>query len=347
MVGPYILCVDDEALIVESVRQELRRSIPGATIETALSGAEALSLLEEIERQGEALAVLITDERMPGMRGHELLRLVRERHPHAYGILLTGYADIDAIQGAVNEAGLFRLMQKPWNRTDLAIAVRRALDLFEREREVAALRIRVEKLNLAIVAALENPAHESDPEFFKHLQQVACFAAIIGRRLGLPEIEVRKLFIYAPLHDLGKYTVPSAILNKPGKLTPEEFGIMKEHVTAGARVIETVDIDPFARDIILYHHEHWNGKGYLEGLAGTEIPVAGRIVGLADVLSAVLQKRPYKDAVPYDQVAAELIRASGSHFDPDVVDAFLAEREACRLISMDRIPPEFDFALHR
>jgi putative nucleotidyltransferase with HDIG domain len=342
-----VLCVDDDAIIAESIRQELKRSITDAVIETALSGDEALRVLDTLEETGGELAILITDERMPGMRGHELLKLIRGRYPNAYGILLTGYADLDAIGVAINDGGLFRFMQKPWNRVDLAIAVRRALDLYRREREVTVLRAAVEKVNLAFVALLENPQLGKDPDTVDHVKRVACYSSVIGKRLGYEDLELRKLFHYTPLHDIGKYTVPQRILAKPGRLDAEEFAIVKQHVAAGAEMMESVDIDPMARNIILYHHERWDGKGYLAGLSGKDIPREARVVALADVLDAMVSSRPYKPAKPFDEVAAEILGEGGTHFDPEVVEAFRADLDVHRGVSAGVIPAEFDFSASR
>ncbi|OHD80663.1 MAG: hypothetical protein A3J97_09485 [Spirochaetes bacterium RIFOXYC1_FULL_54_7] len=145
----------------------------------ALGGIEALQLLEDIVADGGVPAVLVTDEKMPGMRGHELLREARLRYPRMYGILLTGYSDIEAITLAVNEAGLFRYIRKPRERRDLAMAVARAAELYAREREVEALHLKVEQLNGALVAALETAAHEHDPDTYSHVQRVARYAALL------------------------------------------------------------------------------------------------------------------------------------------------------------------------
>jgi len=341
---PIVLCVDDDAIIAESIRQELKRSVKDANIETALSGDEALAYLDEIKKNNTELATLITDERMPGIKGHELLKLVRDRHPGTYGILLTGYADLDAIGVAVNDAGLFRFMQKPWNRADLAIAVRRALDLYRRDKEVKELRAQVEKVNLAFVALLENPQLGKDPDTVDHVKRVACHAALLGQRMGYEENEVRKLFFYTPLHDIGKYTVPQRILGKPGRLDETEFAIVKQHVAEGARMLESVDIETMAHNIILYHHEKWDGSGYLAGLSGPAIPSEARIVALADILDAMVSVRPYKPALPFDEVAAHLFSQSGSHFDPEVIEAFRGDLDAHRAIAGGEIPAEFDFS---
>jgi putative two-component system response regulator len=329
----FVVCVDDEAIITESLKRELRRELPRLSVEAALSGEAALQLLEDIVADGGEPAVLVTDEKMPGMRGHELLRQARLRYPRMYGILLTGYSDIEAIALAVNEAGLFRYIHKPWERRDLAMAVDRAAELYEREREVEALHLKVEQLNRALVAALESVAHEYDPESYSHVQRVACYAALLGRTMGLPDESVEKLFMYAPLHDIGKAGIPHDILAKPGDLTREEFAVVKKHVEIGIKLLKSIDVDPFVLDLILYHHERWDGTGYLAEVSGEGIPMSARITALADVLDAMLCKRPYKDALPFNEVAAHIEAEAGTHFDPAVVEAFKSERETFERIS--------------
>ncbi|MFA6506473.1 MAG: HD domain-containing phosphohydrolase [Treponemataceae bacterium] len=340
----YIICVDDEAIITESLKRELRTGFPSMRVESAYSGEDALALLAEIAADSGEPAVLVTDERMPGMPGHVLLREARRQFPRLYGILLTGYSDVEAIAEAVNEAGLYRYIHKPWERRDLAMAVGRAAELYDRETELDSLRHRIDQLNMAMVAALENTAHEDDPGTYTHVQRVACYAALIGKKLGLPVSEVRKLYLYAPLHDIGKSGIPHDILAKPGKLSVEEFAVVKKHVSIGANLLKSVDIDPIARDLILYHHENWDGKGYLAELSGADIPLVARITALADVLDAMLCVRPYKAPLPFDIVAAEIAANSGRKFDPAVVDAFMSDLPLFRRVAegeMNTICAEF------
>ena len=135
----------------------------------------------------------------------------------------------------------------------------------------------------------------------------------------------------APLHDIGKIRISDSILNKPGKLTDEEFEIMKQHTTYGAQVIEqcisTLPGSNFlgeAKNIAKYHHEKWNGKGYPEGLSGEDIPLSARIMAVADVFDALISKRVYKDAFSFDKAMEIIKEDSGTHFDPKVAEAFLA-----------------------
>jgi len=335
----YVVCVDDEVIITESLRRELRSQLPHLMVEAAYSGERALALLDEISKGGGETAVLVTDERMPGMKGHVLLKEARALYPNINGILLTGYSDIDAIMQAVNEAGLFRYMHKPWEKRDLVMAVTQAAELYERGRELESLRHRIEQLNVSLVAALENSSYDGDPDTFSHVHRVACYAALLGKKMGVPDPVVRKLYLYAPLHDIGKAGIPHDILAKPGSLTKQEFDVVKKHVEIGAKLIKTVDVDPLALDLILYHHERWDGKGYLAEVSGDNIPLVARITALADVLDAMLSKRAYKNAMPFDEVAIAIEADAGTRFDPAVVAAFTANKELFRDISLGGMAP--------
>jgi len=151
------------------------------------------------------------------------------------------------------------------------------------------------------------------------------YSALIAEKLGLPSSEVQNILYASPMHDIGKIGIPDNIMMKPGKLTDEEFDIMKTHTTIGAKILANSrpEILKLAEQIALSHHEKWNGKGYPQGLAGEKIPRVGRIVALADVFDALTTKRPYKDPFPV-KVAVDIIKKDrGRHFDPDVVDIFL------------------------
>ena len=155
--------------------------------------------------------------------------------------------------------------------------------------------------------------------------RMARYSALISERLGLPAGDVQNILYAAPMHDVGKIGIPDSILLKPGKLTAEEFEIMKSHTTIGAKILGNpeAEILKIAEQAALSHHEKWNGKGYPQGLSGDEIPLFGRIAGLADVFDALTSRRPYKDPFPAE-VAFEIIREErGKHFDPDLVDVFL------------------------
>jgi putative two-component system response regulator len=327
----YILCVDDEAIILSSLKVELRNEFgKEMDIEIALSGADALELADELAAEGREPALAISDQRMPEMDGSEFLIRLKRKFPDTQCIMLTGYSEVDAIKRAINEAGLFRFISKPWSSLDLKLAARqavehRALDLLNRE-----LMDQLEVMNRTILSTLESVVDVNDPSTFDQVRRVSIYAAAIAKEAGLDPITRRKLIVFAPLHDIGKVGISHDILGKPGPLDPEEREIVKTHVTIGERLIHNLEVDPILRDLILHHHERWDGQGYPQGLVGEGIPLAGRIVAIADVFDALVSERPYKKTYDFD-AAVEIIKAgAGTHFDPKLVEAFVRASEGLR-----------------
>jgi putative two-component system response regulator len=168
-------------------------------------------------------------------------------------------------------------------------------------------------------------AEYKDEDTGDHIVRMGRYSALIAEKLGLPAKEVQNIFYAAPMHDIGKIGIPDNILMKPGKLTDEEFGLMKTHSIIGANLLaySKSKILQVAEQIALSHHEKWNGKGYPQGLAGENIPLVGRIIGLADVFDALTSKRPYKDPFPVEKAIDIIKKERGEHFDPHIVDVFL------------------------
>ncbi|MCJ7580903.1 MAG: HD domain-containing protein [Candidatus Aminicenantes bacterium] len=168
-------------------------------------------------------------------------------------------------------------------------------------------------------------AEFKDQETGDHIVRMSNYCALLAEKLRMPAKVVQDIKYAAPMHDVGKIGIPDNILSKPGKLADEEFRIMSEHTTIGANILagSKADILKIAQQIALTHHEKWNGKGYPQGLSKKKIPIAGRIVGLADVFDALTSIRPYKEPYPLE-AAIEIIKlARGEHFDPELVDCFL------------------------
>lgn len=184
----------------------------------------------------------------------------------------------------------------------------------------------LEQARLEMLQRLALAAEYRDDATHEHTERVATTTARIADRLGLPNDEIERLRQAAPLHDIGKLGISDTILLKPGKLTPAEFAEMQRHTTAGAAILagSSNDILQLAHQIALSHHEWWNGTGYPNQLAGTDIPLSGRIVAIADVFDALTHERPYKHAWSVNDALAELDRLTGSQFDPDIITAFHA-----------------------
>jgi len=181
--------------------------------------------------------------------------------------------------------------------------------------------------------SLVNLVEFKDNETGNHIKRVSLYAKLVAEELALHPKLIREIYEFSPLHDIGKVGIPDSILLKPGKLDPEEWEIMKTHVEKGVRIIEEFQqnarniMEPKSletmKNIIADHHEHWDGRGYPKGKKGEEISIEGRIVALADVFDALTTKRPYKEAIPFDEAVKIIQEESGSHFDPHVVEAFV------------------------
>jgi putative two-component system response regulator len=204
----------------------------------------------------------------------------------------------------------------------------------------------LEESRLEVLQRLAFTAEHRDDDTYEHTERVGRTAARIARQLGFKPEDVELIRRAAPLHDIGKVGVPDAVLLKPGDLTPEEFEQMKKHVEVGAQILARgrFDVLHVARTIAQTHHERWDGKGYMHGLAGTDIPLVGRITAVADVFDALTHDRPYKPAWPLEEAVAEIRRGAGSRFDPDVVDAFLELDHARLLFPIGLRPRESEYA---
>jgi len=199
----------------------------------------------------------------------------------------------------------------------------------------------IRQMFLSTIQALADAVDAKDPYTHGHTRRVSAFAVAVGRRLGLSAKELEDLRMAAILHDVGKIGVPEAILNKPGRLTPEEFEQMKQHPVRGYQIVSRIPAMARLTPAILYHHERYDGKGYPEGLSGEEIPLAARILAVADAFDAMTSDRPYRPGMALDQAIEELKRNRGTQFDPRVVDAMLEYVESSDF-EYDRILTEED-----
>jgi putative two-component system response regulator len=168
-------------------------------------------------------------------------------------------------------------------------------------------------------------AEYRDEDTGEHIIRIGHYSALIARKLGLSSNEVKNILYAAPMHDVGKIGIPDSILMKPSKLTDDEFHFMKTHTIIGAKILEDsrAEILQLAEQIAISHHERWNGKGYPRGLSGVDIPIVGRIVGVADVFDALTSRRPYKEPYPVDLVCDIIKKEGGHHFEPELSDLLL------------------------
>lgn len=349
MTKPFLVCVDDERILVESLRIELRKELGDEfQVEAALSGAEALDLIGPLLDEGADLAVLITDEKMPGMAGHELLAAVSRLSPSTALVLMTGYGDAEAVREAVN-VGLYRYFTKPWRIDDLVFTVRQAQGLRVRQRVIDEKHRSIGLLARAMGTALETVNRVSDESTERHIDRITEYAVLLATRSGAPAPWVERLRLYAGLHDVGKAGI-ACQLPTVGPYTAEERNLQNLHVAYGGSILGAPGIDPMAANIARYHHERWDGRGYLEHLAGEAIPLEARIVALVDVFDALASPRPYREALPFDVAFNQVVTLGGTWFDPRLVLVFRECADELRSIR-DRInapgplPPRPGFRL--
>ncbi len=329
-----ILVVDDD----EEVRALLIRNLADSRCEY-VPCSTALEAREKMQR--ERFAVLVSDVRMPGMSGVELLRFARSHDPDISVVMITGVSDIGTALEALR-LGACDYITKPFDllqvRRSLAQALERnrlmvenrcyqqelELKVYERTRELNEALQEVEesyRITLeALVSALDAREHETQA----HSQRVREYAETLAQRLGVAGEDLVSMGRGALLHDVGKIGVPDSILLKPDKLTPEEWAVMKRHPRIGYDILHGIKFLAPAAEIVLAHQERWDGKGYPNGLAGSAIPLGARIFAVVDTMDAMTSDRPYRRALPFHAAEEEIRRCSGTQFDPAVVEAFLS-----------------------
>lgn len=327
-----ILVIDDQ----ESNLQILERMCHSAGYERVKTVSDPRQALDAFDEAKPDLVLL--DLVMPHLDGFEVMAQIRarlQREEYLPILVLTTDVSPESRQKALS-IGAKDFVNKPFDRGEVELRIRNLLETRfvyrELRRNNENLEIMVlertsdlEEARLEILERLAVAAEYRDDTTGQHTRRVGRVSALISRALGLDKEEVELMERAAPLHDVGKIGVPDQILLKGGRLTPEEFSLMKTHTSIGAKILghSRNRLLQFAEEIALYHHEHWDGTGYTPGLAGEAIPLSARIVAIADVYDSLTHVRPYKRAWSKEEAVTEIKAGTGSHFDPEVVGAFL------------------------
>ena len=344
-----VLVVDDEEFLRSIVRERLE--IAGYFVEEASDGDEALAMLES----NGPYNVLLTDIRMPVMDGITLLGEWGKRSPATAGIVMSANAELDTAVHAL-KMGACDYITKPFNFDVLLITIENALRKKDLERQLDDYRANLEEkvkeqtdvINSMYVRSIDAMIKALEAKDFYtrgHSQRVTLYSMAIAAELGMKGQELEDLHRASVLHDLGKIGVREAVLNKPGRLTEEEFGEIVRHPETAVRILEPI---PFFRPLlpaILHHHERFDGKGYPSRLAGKSIPLASRIMTIADTFDAMTSTRAYRKALPVADAIAEIRRCSGTQFDPDIVPAFLACQSKIVIPGDVTLPEGFEEAI--
>lgn len=316
-----VLVVDDALFIRNSLKDELRAE--GFEVYTASNGQEALEFLHG--KDAPRIHIIVSDIEMPVMNGLDFLIAIKHSAllKNIPFLVMTSNSEERVIH-RIFQAGAASYLAKPFNSTHLIHTIKKLLSdqflqlLREKERLEGERNLLLGSIT-SLIQALEARDHYTRG----HSTEVARIVSKMANELGLDADTREKLNIAASLHDLGKIGIPDHILLKPGKLTDEEFSIIKQHPTIGADILRPI---PSMSDLIpavLSHHEHMDGTGYPQGLKGQEIPLFGRIIAVADVYHALTSDRPYRKGMPHEKAIAIILEEKGSHLCPECVDAFL------------------------
>jgi putative nucleotidyltransferase with HDIG domain len=328
-----ILVVDDEAPVRTMIAAGLERQ--GYAVDLASGGREALEALEL-----NIFNLVLTDIVMQDVNGIALLERIHALQPNLPVVMVTAVHDITVAIDAMRR-GAYDYLLKPFEREQLISTVERALNhrraLEETESYHQSLeemvRARTEMLRHAMedlehsydvtLEALGDALDLKDSETEGHSKRVTAYAIALARAMAIPPDEIKIIARGAFLHDVGKMAIPDEILRKPGALTSQERELMREHCTRGYQMLRKIPFLAGAAEIVFCHQEHFDGSGYPNGLRGREIPIGARIFAVADALDAITSDRPYRQATDFDSAREEILRCSGTQFDPAVVEVFL------------------------
>ena len=326
----------DALLVDDSATMRLRQMLEAKPDVSVTDYADPAAAL--VEAQMRAFDIVLVDYHMPAMDGIAFIQRMRTIPHYAQVPIAMVTSDIsDAVRLAALEAGATDFLDKSMRGVEQTVRLRNLIRLAKAVRrlaeqaawldgEVEAALRHMREREEEIIFRLSLAVEYRDNDTGDHTWRVARYSQIVAEALGLPAEACRNLYLAAPLHDVGKVAIPNGILLKPGRLDPDEFALIKTHATIGQRILggSSSELIRLAAEIAEAHHEKWDGSGYPKGLAGDAIPLAARIVAVADVFDALTTQRPYKEAMPFEAALACIRADSGRHFDPACVKAFCA-----------------------
>lgn len=342
---PTVLLIDDERMYRLIVGDYLRDS--GYAVLEADSTAEGLRIFDNARPD-----IVITDLRMPGGDGNLVVTKLQDTAPDTPVIIISGTANLEEALGTLRQ-GACDFIPKPVREMD---RIKQAIDAaMEKSRlsqesrfikraledEITQRTCELRELNVQLKHALESTVNalgvivaQKDPYTAGHNERVARIAMALGQSMGLPQNRIEVLRVAGNLHDIGKISVPEEILNKPGRLTPEEYAQVKIHPETGFDILKDIPFNGPVAEIVLQHHERYNGSGYPRGLKSDETLLEARILSVADIYEALTSDRPYRQAIPHEQVVAHIVREAGNLVCPLCACAFIAANKSGALLSI-------------
>ena len=328
-----VLVGDDEAPVRSMIGATLQRQ--GYDVQLAISGSQAVEMLG----QG-PYDLVLTDIVMQDGNGIALLERIHVDQPNLPVVMVSAIHDISVAIDSMRR-GAYDYLLKPFEREHLVATVQRALDHRQalqdshnyQQNLEQVVRARTEMLRQAMedlehsydvtLEALGDALDLKDSETEGHSKRVTAYTIALARAMGISPVDIKIIARGAFLHDIGKMAIPDEILRKPGKLTAEEEEVMRDHCTRGYHILRKIPFLSEAAAIVYTHQEYFDGNGYPSRLRGNEIPIGARIFAVADAMDAITSDRPYRKARSFDEAREEILRCSGSQFDPNVVEVFL------------------------
>ncbi|UCD83926.1 MAG: response regulator [Deltaproteobacteria bacterium] len=318
-----LLIVDDEESICKNLGKYFRGK--GFDILMASDGESAIELC-----QTKPVGLVLLDIGLPGMSGLDVLKRIKTTLPNVGVIMITAYGDAEtAVRAMKMKADDYIL--KPIDMTGLGIMVNNVLETYRTQSEVSDIKQQVSTLDSSVrlketynmIKALAGAIEAKDPFTKGHSYRVSQLSVEIGKRLGFNDEELEILEYGALLHDIGKIGVKEVILNKPGRLSAKEYAHIQRHPVIGEDIVKPVEIFHPVLTLIRSHHEHFDGRGYPDGLKGEKINIFARIVSVPDSFDAMTSDRPYREALSVNEALSRIDEAKGTQFDPQIVDIFI------------------------
>ncbi len=326
-----ILLIEDQRALLRAMQRRLERQ---HTVHVAADAAEARTVYGT---HWSDIDVVVTDIDLPDGDGIDLVRSFRHTDPAVGAVVATGVDDPD-VAARVVRSQVQGYLLKPFEHTELEVNIANAARWRELERDnrrhrddlTRLVQIRTEEVRTSrweTIRRLAIAAEYRDPETANHIERMSAYSGILARRAGLTEARAEEIRLASPMHDIGKLGIPDAVLTHPGLFDATQREVMNQHTTFGWEILHGSDSSLLetAAVIAVSHHEWWDGSGYPAGLAGTAIPIEGRIVALADVFDALTSSRRYKRAFPIDEAIEIMTAERGTHFDPELLDVFVSD----------------------
>lgn len=322
-----ILAIDDEQNNLSLLQRTLRNKY---NILLASNGQEALKILNE---HGDEISLIVSDQKMPQMDGTDFFKIISEKYPNVVKILLTGHSNIDILVDSINECHLFQYILKPFDPDQLCMIVESGIKKYELTVDRTQILKDLSELFYKTIKSISSALDAKDKYTHGHSMRVTLYSLALAKALKLPDELLEEIETAGLLHDIGKIAIPEKILLKQGKLTDEEYEVIKSHPELGEKLVSGIEKLKLVSNWLKSHHERYDGKGYPEGLKGEEIPISSRIIAIADTYDAMTSDRSYREALSHQVAMEEIKLCSGSQFDPKLADLFIgiaAEIESIR-----------------